>query len=271
MGACRGKETCGRCSEIGHDSKSCTSAPKCSNCKEDHPSYSRKCPRWIEEKEIQTIKVTQNIPFAEARKLVKSRTPTVGVSYSSMLSCCPHCKTKLVQKETPSNANPNPLPEKSPVKNNSESTNSKTKSIHGSPNPLNISKIEVVNVDNAVSQENIQSSPMNTVDNLAPNKASRIPTSNNKKVMTPKKPSKFFKETKAMRKARMQAFKNNLDEKIKGSVKKRTLTKQDLLKESKTEEEDDIKIHPSDDDFMSTDGEEQISKIIQKNKTTNGN
>ncbi|KAF8768128.1 hypothetical protein HNY73_020979 [Argiope bruennichi] len=50
----------------------------------------------------------------------------------------------MVQKETPSNANPNPLPEKSPVKNNSESTNSKTKSIHGSPNPLNISKIEVV-------------------------------------------------------------------------------------------------------------------------------
>ncbi|KAF8784250.1 Acyl-CoA dehydrogenase family member 11 like protein [Argiope bruennichi] len=88
----------------------------------------------------------------------------------------------MVQKETPSNANPNPLPEKSPVKNNSESTNSKTKSIHGRPNPLNISKIEVVNLDNAVSQENIQISPMNTVDNLAPNKASRIPTSNNKKV-----------------------------------------------------------------------------------------
>ncbi|GBM53599.1 hypothetical protein AVEN_105488-1 [Araneus ventricosus] len=110
MTVCRGKETCGRCSEIGHNSKSCTSTPKCSNCKAEHPSYSRKCPRWVEEREIQAIKVTQNISFAEARKIVTSRTPTVGVSYSSMASICPHCKNRTSeQAEAPPDNNPIPL------------------------------------------------------------------------------------------------------------------------------------------------------------------
>ncbi|GBL95344.1 hypothetical protein AVEN_154761-1 [Araneus ventricosus] len=110
MTVCRGKETCGRCSEIGHNSKSCTSTPKCSNCKAEHPSYSRKCPQCVEEKEIQTIKVARNTSFAEARKIVTSRTPTVGVSYSSMASICPHCKNPAsAQAETPPDNNPIPL------------------------------------------------------------------------------------------------------------------------------------------------------------------
>ncbi|GBO44096.1 hypothetical protein AVEN_188025-1 [Araneus ventricosus] len=123
MTVCRGKETCGRCSEMEHNSKSCTSTPKCSNCKAEHPSYSRKCPRWVEEKEIQTIKVTQNISFAEARKIVTSRTPTVGVSYSSMASICPHCKNRTTaQVEAPPDNNLIPLPKKSPVKQNRANT-----------------------------------------------------------------------------------------------------------------------------------------------------
>ncbi|GBM97899.1 hypothetical protein AVEN_228334-1 [Araneus ventricosus] len=123
MTVCRGKETCGRCSEIGHNSKYCTSTPKCSNCKAEQPSYSRKCPRWVEEKEIQTIKVTQNISFAEARKIVTYRTPTVGVSYFSMASICPHCKNRTtVHVEAPPDNNLIPLPKKSPVKQNRANT-----------------------------------------------------------------------------------------------------------------------------------------------------
>ncbi|KAF8768127.1 hypothetical protein HNY73_020978 [Argiope bruennichi] len=83
--------------------------------------------------------------------------------------------------------------------------------------------------------------------NITHNKTSRIPTTNNKKVETPKRTLKLFKETKAMRKSRIQTMKNNLDGKIRDSIKKRTLTKQDFLKQSRIDEDDDtddFKIQP---------------------------
>jgi hypothetical protein len=81
--SCRGTATCARCSEVGHDSEKCTRTPRCVNCKGDHPSFSRSCPNWIIEKEIQTVKIGKNISYPEARKLVHSRTPKPGVSYAT--------------------------------------------------------------------------------------------------------------------------------------------------------------------------------------------
>ncbi|GBN34718.1 hypothetical protein AVEN_209365-1 [Araneus ventricosus] len=211
MTVCRRKETCGRCSEIGHNSKSCTSTPKCSNCKAEHPSYSRKFPRWVEEKEIQTIKVTQNISFAEARKIVASRTPTVGISDSSMASICPHCKNRTsTQAEAPPDNNQIPLSKKSPVKLNNRA-NSKTEIILDRANLSNTSNInnQEANKTNRSytlkTQPIIQSNGTKTVDDINHSKLSRIPQSN--KTETPRKVVKSFKETKAMRKSRMQIMK----------------------------------------------------------------
>jgi hypothetical protein len=53
------------------------------NCKGSHPSYSRTCPSWIREKEIQIIKTEKNISYPEARKLIISRTPKPDVSYAA--------------------------------------------------------------------------------------------------------------------------------------------------------------------------------------------
>ncbi|GBN50465.1 hypothetical protein AVEN_245341-1 [Araneus ventricosus] len=84
--SCRGKLTCAQCSQIGHESKTCNvTTPYCINCKENHPAYAKVCSSWKMEKEIQTTKIKQNISFREARKIIESRTPKVGVSYSSVM------------------------------------------------------------------------------------------------------------------------------------------------------------------------------------------
>jgi hypothetical protein len=84
--SCRGTVTCARCSEVGHDSEKCTKTPKCVNCKGDHPSFARSCPIWVREKEIQALKTGKNISFQEARKIVLSRTPKPGISFSAAVT-----------------------------------------------------------------------------------------------------------------------------------------------------------------------------------------
>ncbi|GBM11493.1 hypothetical protein AVEN_101904-1 [Araneus ventricosus] len=70
-----------------HDSNNCSfTTPKCYNCNGEHPSFFRSCPRYKLEKKIQTVKITKNISFQEARKIVNERTPKPGLSYSSALN-----------------------------------------------------------------------------------------------------------------------------------------------------------------------------------------
>ncbi|GBM80011.1 hypothetical protein AVEN_203776-1 [Araneus ventricosus] len=81
--SCRRTLTCARCAEVGHDSSQCTDAEKCVNCKDAHTSFSRNCSAWKLEKEIITTKIKNQISYPEARKVVKSMTPTPGNSYVS--------------------------------------------------------------------------------------------------------------------------------------------------------------------------------------------
>ncbi|GBL54194.1 hypothetical protein AVEN_39335-1 [Araneus ventricosus] len=81
---CRGTLTCARCAEVGHESTNCTRTEKCVNCKGEHTSFSRNCFAWKQEKEIITTKIKKQISYQEARKLVKSQTPTPGNSYVSV-------------------------------------------------------------------------------------------------------------------------------------------------------------------------------------------
>ncbi|GBN04957.1 hypothetical protein AVEN_183222-1 [Araneus ventricosus] len=82
--SCRGTLTCARCAEVGHESNDCTRTEKCVNCKGEHTSFSRNCFAWKQEKEIITTKIKKQISYQEARKLVKSQTPTPGNSYGSV-------------------------------------------------------------------------------------------------------------------------------------------------------------------------------------------
>ena len=80
--SCRGNLTCGRCSAEGHESLNCINSFRCVNSKEEHPSYAKTCRKWKLEKEIQTVCTKQNISYPEAKKLIDSRTPPIGISYA---------------------------------------------------------------------------------------------------------------------------------------------------------------------------------------------
>ena len=62
---------CGRCGGE-HEDDSCQAALHCVNCKGSHPSFSRDCPRWQHEREIQRVKVEKGLSFPEARRLVEA-------------------------------------------------------------------------------------------------------------------------------------------------------------------------------------------------------
>ena len=57
--SCHGSLTGARCSEVGHEKTNCDKSECCVNCKGDHPAFSRLCPKWIFEKEIQVVKTTK--------------------------------------------------------------------------------------------------------------------------------------------------------------------------------------------------------------------
>nr|XP_042911592.1 uncharacterized protein LOC122272238 [Parasteatoda tepidariorum] len=81
--SCRSKPICAHCSGFDHSDTSCELPALCSNCNGAHAAYSRNCPKWSQEKEIQSVKVLQNVTFSEARRIVTARTPRPGVSYSA--------------------------------------------------------------------------------------------------------------------------------------------------------------------------------------------
>lgn len=95
--SCRGTLTCARCAEKGHTSEECKKTECCINCKGNHPAYSRTCKKWKFEKEVQTVKINQQISFPEARKIVASRMPESGKSYADCLKKT--CVTQATQTE----------------------------------------------------------------------------------------------------------------------------------------------------------------------------
>lgn len=83
---CRKSSVCVNCGQEGHNKETCQNEPKCVNCTGPHSAMDKNCPSWKTEKEIQTVKIKQNVSFSEARKIVLSRNPTnAKPSYSSIL------------------------------------------------------------------------------------------------------------------------------------------------------------------------------------------
>ncbi|XP_041374774.1 uncharacterized protein LOC121387651 [Gigantopelta aegis] len=84
---CRGKLTCARCGLFDHDRKTCKNYAICLNCKGNHCAYSRECPWWQLEKQVQQVKVQKKLSFIDARRLVETATPTVAdKSYTAAAS-----------------------------------------------------------------------------------------------------------------------------------------------------------------------------------------
>ena len=96
--SCRRDEVCARCGTQGHNDTDCEALARCVNCKGDHSSYSKNCPKWKEESQIQRVKVLENLSFPDARKKVEQSTsrPTyaaVAQKQNKTVSVC--CQTKL--------------------------------------------------------------------------------------------------------------------------------------------------------------------------------
>ncbi|XP_067131718.1 uncharacterized protein [Centruroides vittatus] len=89
--SCRGKSLCAQCGTEGHNSTECKSTPHCVNCQDAHPAYSRKCPAWQREKEIQCLKTVNNIPYPEARRIVIVSAPVKQKTFAAVLKSTKTC------------------------------------------------------------------------------------------------------------------------------------------------------------------------------------
>ncbi|GBO24982.1 hypothetical protein AVEN_59399-1 [Araneus ventricosus] len=99
--ACRGSSAfCARCSEPGDERTVCTKPEKCVNCRDNHPSYSKSCPKRKLEKEIQTVKSTKKISIQEALKIVLDGTLKPNYSYTAALKITKTPDTHIEPSQT---------------------------------------------------------------------------------------------------------------------------------------------------------------------------
>ena len=86
---CKGKAVCAGCGEEGHTLDSCQNEPKCVNCQCDHVAISTDCPKWKIEKDIVTLKYTEKISFADARKRLQPSIHPSKDSYATVTQTPP--------------------------------------------------------------------------------------------------------------------------------------------------------------------------------------
>ena len=109
-------EICPTCSLDAHEGE-CTTAAKCSNCKGDHPAYSRKCPAFVKEQEILAVKAHNNLSYAEAKRTVSSRYIEPDLTYSQATASQPRTVTNPPRQATssPVQEAPSTQPNQKPV------------------------------------------------------------------------------------------------------------------------------------------------------------
>ena len=71
---CTRKQVCVKCGEQepNHIEESCKNSLNCNNCKGNYRADSKYCKIWEREKEIIKMKITKNITFPEARRLIEN-------------------------------------------------------------------------------------------------------------------------------------------------------------------------------------------------------
>lgn len=72
---CRGNRICGNCADLYHDNRKCNQMYVCVNCRGDHSALSKDCPVYIDETEIQRIRVTEKVTMREARQQRRAQVP----------------------------------------------------------------------------------------------------------------------------------------------------------------------------------------------------
>ena len=81
---CKRKACCARCGGTDHtDDRECRRIPHCTNCEGEHSSFSKDCPSWKVKKEIQWVRVLNNISFLQAKQQVSPTSS--GQLYTSVV------------------------------------------------------------------------------------------------------------------------------------------------------------------------------------------
>ena len=93
--SCKGKAVCAGSGEEGHNLDDCQNEPKCVNCQGDHVAISRNCPKWKIEKGIVTLKYTEKISFADARKRLQPSFDPSKDSYATVTQTPPQSSRPL--------------------------------------------------------------------------------------------------------------------------------------------------------------------------------
>ena len=176
---CRNSLICPCCGQSGHDIDSCSSPMQCVNCEGQHMSFSKVCPKWLEEKEIQKIKVQRQITYQEARKVMQTqKSLTTEKNYAGAAKSGIIKTLKNIETQTPE------FPELY-----YKDSNGIYKKWEGKiENEINI------NTDRSVQTEQKTKSPMKFVTSNTSNKNDKknktLPTSQNKELLTNKNTSK---------------------------------------------------------------------------------
>ena len=92
---CSATKTCPNCGNPGHSRENCTSDPCCVNCKGPHDCASKECAAFKLEKNVISIKITENITFPEAR------TRAHQASYAQVASARPNTSANLRPSTSP--------------------------------------------------------------------------------------------------------------------------------------------------------------------------
>ena len=88
---CTKKESiCGKCSQTHNENECTATTPKCANCNGEHHSFDRKCPIYIEKRNILEISAKKHISIKDAEKELKKKN---SASYAKVV------KTNVVLKE----------------------------------------------------------------------------------------------------------------------------------------------------------------------------
>ena len=90
---------CDRCGMGDHDhhTNHCKNPTKCVNCGGEHLSRSNECATWKKEKEIMKLKVTNNLTYPEARKLLEQKPEFNFSQVVKSLAAKPETKTTSTQ------------------------------------------------------------------------------------------------------------------------------------------------------------------------------
>lgn len=74
------------CGNPPHEGSPCNSPASCIHCNGPHSARYKKCPVFIQEMEIQELKIKEKLSYIEAKKKVLEKTPVAGVSYAQAVS-----------------------------------------------------------------------------------------------------------------------------------------------------------------------------------------